>query len=57
MARAKVSEHKRRKKINVTIDPETFDMLNEYMIDNDYDVGDKSKLVEKFIKNEIKKKK
>jgi metal-responsive CopG/Arc/MetJ family transcriptional regulator len=56
MARQKVSENKKRKKITATIDSRLYDMLDEYMIDNGYDIGDKSKLVEKLIKNQIKNK-
>lgn len=56
MARQKTPENKKRKKITATIDSRLFDMLDEYMLENGYDVGDKSKLIEKFIKNEIGKK-
>jgi len=54
MARQKTPENKKRKKITATIDSRLFDMLDEYMLENGYDVGDKSKLIEKLIKNEIK---
>ena len=55
MAREKISDNKKRKKITVTVDKKISDMLDEYMEINGYDIGEKSRLIEKFIKNEINK--
>lgn len=43
-----------RKKITATIDVRVADMLDEYMKDNHFE--NKSKLIERLIKNELKKK-
>ena len=55
MAREKVPDNKKRKKITVTLDNKVDELLDKYMEENGYDEGEKSRLVEKFIKNELKK--
>lgn len=56
MARRKVTEEKRRKKITATVDNKVAKLLDKYMEDNDYNIGDKSRLIEKMIKSELSKK-
>lgn len=51
--RKKLPEKDRKIKITLTIDEKIIEMLNEYMIDNDF--TNKSKLIEKLIKKELYK--
>ena len=46
-------ENKYKTKITVTIDNDVIELLEQYMIDND--IYNRSELIERFIKDEIKK--
>jgi hypothetical protein len=56
MARQKTPENKKRKKITVTVDNIIAELLDKYMVENGYDIGDKSRLIENIIKKELNKK-
>ena len=51
MARKKMDDDEKKKKISITIDNDIYENLNQYINDND---TNRSKLIEKLLKDYIK---
>jgi hypothetical protein len=53
MSRKRKEENDKRVKVSVSINSDINDMFDLYMIQNNYEYGDKSRLIENLIKKEL----
>lgn len=51
--RKKVPEDKKRVDVGITIDTQLFELLEEYLVDND--ISNRSKYIEKLIREDFEK--
>jgi len=51
--RKKISEDKKRINARITIDTQLFELLEEYLVDND--ISNRSKYIEKLIREDFEK--
>ena len=51
--RKKLTEDKKKKDINISLDKDLFDILQEYLVDND--ISNRSKYIEKLIREDFEK--
>jgi len=51
--RKKLTEDKKKKDINISLDKELFSILEEYLVEND--ISNRSKYIEKLIREDFEK--
>jgi len=51
MARLKIPENKKKKTLNLTVDPDIYKLLDEYLLENE--IYNKSKYIEDLIKENL----